>query len=126
MNDSSQAEHNKEIIARGFTEFASGNVEIMRTLLREDFIEHSPGAPSGRDAYIEYVTNSPIAKSRLEIKRIISDDHYVVVHHHMIPHGVEGGVAIVDIWRLVDDQIAEHWDVKQPVPEAAQIPHGMF
>jgi predicted SnoaL-like aldol condensation-catalyzing enzyme len=27
---------------------------------------------------------------------------------------------------LVDGQIVEHWDVVQPVPEADQIPNGMF
>ncbi|MET8002778.1 hypothetical protein [Nonomuraea glycinis] len=36
------------------------------------------------------------------------------------------GIAVIDVWRLVDGQTVEHWDVVQPVPEAAQVPHGMF
>jgi predicted SnoaL-like aldol condensation-catalyzing enzyme len=27
---------------------------------------------------------------------------------------------------LVDGLITEHWDVVQPVPEDAEVPHGMF
>ncbi|GAA2413597.1 hypothetical protein GCM10010191_24220 [Actinomadura vinacea] len=126
MNDSSQAERNKELIVRGFTEFAAGNIEILRTLLREDFIEHSPGNPSGRDAFIEFIAAAPVAGARLDLKRVIADDQYAVVHYNMISPEDERGVAVVDIWRLVDGRIAEHWDVVQPVPEAAEIPNGMF
>lgn len=126
MHDNSQADRNKELIVRGFTEFAAGNIEILRTLLREDFIEHSPGNPSGRDAFIEFIADAPVAGARLDLKRVIADDQYVAIHYNMISPEGERGVAVVDIWRLVDGQIAEHWDVVQPVPEATQIPNGMF
>ncbi|GLY66310.1 hypothetical protein Atai01_29290 [Amycolatopsis taiwanensis] len=126
MNDSSQAEHNKELIVHGFTEFAAGNVEILRTLLREDSIEHSPKNPSGRKAFIEFITNSPVADARLDLKRVITDDQYAVVRYHMTSPENERAVAVVDIWRLADDQIAEHWDVVQLVPEATQIPNELF
>jgi predicted SnoaL-like aldol condensation-catalyzing enzyme len=35
-------------------------------------------------------------------------------------------VAAVDIFRVQDGLIAEHWDVVQPVPEQPANPHGMF
>lgn len=120
------AEKNKELVSAGFAEFAAGDVEILRTLIREDFVEHSPGNPSGRDAFIEFIANSPVARARLDLKRVITDEQYAVVHYHMTPPGDERGVAVVDLWRLEDGLIVEHWDVVQPVPEAAQIPHGMF
>ncbi|MFL6119925.1 hypothetical protein [Actinophytocola sp.] len=34
--------------------------------------------------------------------------------------------AVVDIWRFEDGLIAEHWDVRQPVPEPSAVPNGMF
>ncbi|MFD0684947.1 nuclear transport factor 2 family protein [Actinomadura fibrosa] len=121
-----QAERHRKLIEDGYARFAAGDIEVLRTLVREDFIEHSPGNPSGRDAFIEFMTASPIAASKLEVKRVIADGTYVAVHWHMIPPGDERGVAVVDIWRMEGDQIAEHWDVLQPVPEADQIPLGMF
>lgn len=126
MNDNSLAERNRELVERGFAEFAAGNIEMLHTLLREDFIEHSPGNPSGRDAAIEFLAASPLATARLELKRVVADDEYVVVHYHMTPPGDERGHAIVDLWRLEDGQITEHWHVVQPVPEPEQIPNGMF
>ncbi|MFI7128520.1 nuclear transport factor 2 family protein [Nonomuraea sp. NPDC050153] len=126
MSENDIVERNKEIVLRGFSEFAAGNVEILRGLLREDFVEHSPGNPSGRDAFIEFIASSPVAGARLDLKRVVAEGEHVVLHYHMVPPGEERGIAVVDIWRMVDGQVAEHWDVVQPVPDPGEIPNGMF
>jgi predicted SnoaL-like aldol condensation-catalyzing enzyme len=38
----------------------------------------------------------------------------------------ERGVAIVEIFRVRDGKIAEHWDVIQPVPEKPLNSDSMF
>jgi predicted SnoaL-like aldol condensation-catalyzing enzyme len=126
MTDVSVAERNKSVVLHGFEQFAAGNIEVLRTLLREDFVEHSPGNPSGRDAFVEFIATAPVADAKLELKRLVADEDYVVVHYRMVVPDDDQGVAVVDIWRLVDGQIVEHWDVVQPVPEPSQVPHGMF
>ncbi|WP_406230971.1 nuclear transport factor 2 family protein [Nocardia sp. NBC_01009] len=126
MTQNTLSADNKQLVLHGLAEFAKGNIEVLRDLLHENFIEHSPGNPSGRDAFIEFIADSPVAAGRLEIKRVITDADFAVVHYHMIPPGDERGLAVVDVWRLVDGRIVEHWDVVQPVPDAAEIPHGMF
>ncbi|MEV5832437.1 nuclear transport factor 2 family protein [Nocardia sp. NPDC052112] len=120
------ATRNKDLLLHGLAEFGKGNIEVLRNLLHENFIEHSPGNPSGRDAFIEFTASAPVATARLDIKRVITDAEYAVVHYHMITSEDARGVAVVDIWRLVDGVITEHWDVVQPVPDADQLPHGMF
>ena len=126
MTSTTVAHRNKELALRGFAEFAAGNVEVLRTLLRHDFVEHSPGNPSGRDAFIEFIATAPVTEAKLDLKRVIADDEYVVMHYHMITPEDERGVAVVDIWRFVDGQIIEHWDVVQPVPDSSETLHGMF
>ncbi|MEV0292275.1 nuclear transport factor 2 family protein [Nocardia sp. NPDC050710] len=125
-NDSDPSTRNKELVLHGLAEFARGNTEVLRDLLREDFIEHSPGNPSGRDEFLRFIANSPVARARLDIKRVITDAEYAVVHYHMVEPDDDRGTAVIDIWRLVDGQITEHWDVVQPVPTSDQLPHGMF
>jgi predicted SnoaL-like aldol condensation-catalyzing enzyme len=116
----------KERIMSGFAEFAAGNIEVLQTLLREDFIEHSPGNPSGRRAFIDFIKNSALTSSRFELKRVVAEGDLVVMHYHLIPREGGRGLAVVDFWRLEDGLIAEHWDVVQPVPEPEEVPHGMF
>lgn len=122
-----KAEQNRTIVIEGFREFTKGNVDVLSRLLREDFMEHSPGNPSGRDAFIEFIRTSPLVTARLDLKRVIADDTYVVLHYHLTRPGDRGpGEAVVDIWRLEDGLIVEHWDTVQPVAAAADIPNGMF
>ncbi|NRQ30606.1 SnoaL-like domain-containing protein [Nonomuraea sp. NN258] len=126
MSENSKAARNKQLVLHGFNQFAAGNIDVLRTLLHEDFIEHSPGNPSGREAFIAFIAEAPVARARLALKRVIADDEYVVMHYHMVTDDDPRGVAVVDICRMIDGQIVEHWDVLQPVPEAAQVPRGMF
>ncbi|HEY3682601.1 MAG TPA: nuclear transport factor 2 family protein [Streptosporangiaceae bacterium] len=124
--DESTAEKNRELVTDGFAAFASGDVEVLRTRLSPDFIEHSPDNPSGRDAFIAYIAGTPVANARLALKRVIADDTYVTVHYQMTEPGDERGAAVVDIWRVDEGLITEHWDVVQPVPEESRVPNGMF
>lgn len=118
---------NKELFLDGFERFAAGDIDVLNSLLREDFVEHSPGNPSGRDAFVAFMKASPVATADLRLKRVIADGEYVVAHYQMLADGAgPRGVAVVDIWRFEDGQIAEHWDVMQPVPEEEQVPNGMF
>jgi predicted SnoaL-like aldol condensation-catalyzing enzyme len=121
--DESIAEKNRKLVADGFAAFAAGRTEVLRTLLSEDFVEHSP---SGRDAFIAHITKTPVANARLDLKRVIADDTYVTIHYHMTPPGNARGIAVVDIWRVTNGLITEHWDVVQPVPEESHVPNGMF
>ncbi|GAB2615266.1 nuclear transport factor 2 family protein [Streptomyces capparidis] len=125
-NKPTRAELNRKLFLRAFARFAEGNVEALREVLAEDFLDHSPGNPSGRDAFVEFVAASPTAGARLELARVVADDQYVVAHYRMTPAAGEDAVAVVDIWRLEDGLITEHWDVVQPVPEPALTPNGMF
>jgi predicted SnoaL-like aldol condensation-catalyzing enzyme len=126
MTSTTVAHQNRELALRGFAEYAAGNVEALRALLREDFVEHSPGKPSGRDAFIDFLAAAAANGAAIDLKRVIADGEYVVMHHHLTTPGDRRGVAVVDIWRFAGGRIAEHWDVVQPVADPPEIPHGMF
>jgi predicted SnoaL-like aldol condensation-catalyzing enzyme len=103
---------NKQLFLDAFARFAAGDIDVLRTALRADFVEHSPGNPSGRDAWVDFIAASPVARARLDVAHVIAEDDLVVLHYRMVaPDGTESAVA--DIWRYEDGLIVEHWDVVQ-------------
>ena len=62
----------------------------------------------------------------VEIKRVIAEDDVVVAHNLVKLKPEDRGMAGVDIFRLLDGKIVEHWDVRQPVPEKSANDNTMF
>jgi len=63
---------------------------------------------------------------RVEFKRFIAESDLVAVHSHMIPAKGARGTAVIDIFRLENGKIVEHWEVLQEVPEKAANQNTMF
>jgi predicted SnoaL-like aldol condensation-catalyzing enzyme len=100
----------------------------MDEFFASDYIQHNPevvSGPEGLKVLLDYAkVASPHAEHR--IKRIFVDGDYVIAHVHVIIHPGELGRAVVDIFRIQDGKIAEHWDVAQPVSENPANDNGMF
>jgi predicted SnoaL-like aldol condensation-catalyzing enzyme len=92
------------------------------------YTQHNPGAPDGAAVAIQFLSarfeKTPQATS--EIKRVIAEDDLVAVHVLSTDGPGDRGRAIVDIFRVANGKIVEHWDVIQPVPETAANPNTMF
>jgi predicted SnoaL-like aldol condensation-catalyzing enzyme len=92
------------------------------------YIQHNPGAADGIDglkAFIQFL-HDKFPNSHSEIVRAFADGDYVILHVHAIREPGTRGLAIVDIFRLEDGKIVEHWDVRQDVPEKAANSNTMF
>ena len=93
-----------------------------------DYLQHSslaqPGVQALKD-FLDFVKGqSPDATHNL--KRAFVDGDHVVVHHHVIRHPGDPGLAVVDIFRVAGGRIVEHWDVLQDVPTSPVNPLPMF
>jgi predicted SnoaL-like aldol condensation-catalyzing enzyme len=104
-------------------------IEATLKYIAPDVIEHDVNTPGGgREPILEFMrkrdwTNS---KMKAEVKRVIAEGDLVVVHHHVTDGPDDLGMAFVDIFRVKDGLIVEHWDVAQKVPKPTVNPHGMF
>lgn len=90
--------------------------------------QHNPQAPDGTEAFIAFVSGFTGAYPdlHLDLKRLIAEGDLVVVHSHATRHANDRGLAIMDIFRLEEGKIVEHWDVIQEVPETAANANTMF
>jgi len=93
-----------------------------------DYIQHSPLAATGAaglKAFLEWAReHSPAA--RHHVKRLFVDGDYVIAHVHVVIHPGDRGNAVVDIFRIENGKIAEHWDVAQAIPERSANTNGML
>jgi predicted SnoaL-like aldol condensation-catalyzing enzyme len=121
---------NREIVERFIDLFyRQGRVrEAFETYVAEGYIQHNPLAPDGRAAAIAalepYFASQPDAVR--EVHRIIVDGDLAAIHVRARANPQDRGFAIVDILRLENGRIVEHWDVIQAVPEQSANPHPMF
>ncbi len=101
--------------------------ESARKYMGNRYKQHNPNVadgPEGLRAHIENkITHFPDARS--EIKRIIAEGDYVVLHVHSRPTPKRQR-AIIEIFRLENGKIDEHWDVVQEIPETSLNQNGMF
>ena len=50
------------------------------------------------------------------------------VHYHFKHSPEQRGLAVVDLFRIEDGYLVEHWDIIQPIPDpaTAKNSNGMF
>ena len=88
-------------------------------------IRSPPTDRRGSRAFLAFLKDK-FPNNRSEIKRIFADGDYVIVHVHAVREPGTRGNAIIDIFRLENGKVVEHWDVVQPIPEKAANNNGMF
>lgn len=97
-------------------------------LFAPDYIQHSPLAATGAaglKAFLEWArAQSPEAKHY--VKRIFVDGDHVIAHVHVVIHPGDRGNAVVDIFRIENGKVAEHWDVAQEIPAQSANENGML
>jgi predicted SnoaL-like aldol condensation-catalyzing enzyme len=90
--------------------------------------QHNPMAADGAQPFIGFVRwiTGENPGLRMDFKRFIAEGDMVVVHCHLVPSPGARGTAVMDIFRLENGRIVEHWDVLQEIPETSQNPNTMF
>jgi predicted SnoaL-like aldol condensation-catalyzing enzyme len=102
--------------------------DAFKTYVGASYRQHNPLVPDGIEPSVAFLSKRFEVNPRAtnEIKRVIADGDLVAVHVHSRSNDTDRGRAIVDIFRVENGKIVEHWDVIQPVPENAQNGNTMF
>jgi predicted SnoaL-like aldol condensation-catalyzing enzyme len=87
-------------------------------------VDDNPLAPDGPEAFVAFVKAFPELSA--DIRTVIAEGDLVVTHGVVKFSAEDRGTVAVDIFRLDDGEVVEHWDVVQPWPEECANRHPMF
>ena len=93
-----------------------------------DYIQHSPMAAPGRDslkAFLRMVRAASPNSSQKLLRAFVDGDH-VMLHYHVKKDPEDRGFVVMDIFRLSNGMVVEHWDCVQDVPAHSPNPISMF
>jgi monoterpene epsilon-lactone hydrolase len=89
-----------------------------------DYIQHSAHIARGRNGLFDLVKSLP-AELRYEHQLAVGDRDHVMLHGRFSDHGQPANWVVVDIVRIADGKLAEHWDVIQDEADEAQSLSGL-
>ena len=118
-------ERNKRAVLTLYeTVFRGHDFSRLDEIMRDDYIQHNEDCPQGKAGFVQFFEEifAGIPDFAYTMKRIVAEDDLVVLwstttgtHAHewlgCPPTGNKLNYDAVDIFRMEDGLIAEHWDV---------------
>lgn len=116
-------EDNKQIAVRALKgAFIDRDPSVVERYFASDYIQHNPLIPNG-SAAIPGLIASLSKEFSYEPGMVVADGDYVMAHGRYVGWGPKPMVA-VDIFRLANGKLVEHWDVMQEEVPASTTANG--
>lgn len=103
----------------------AGDIETLKALFGDDYIQHNPDVPNGKDAIFGFFEGSDGTLSEVIVHQTIAEGDLTMA----LVEYAEWGNAVIEILRHDESgKIVEHWDIAQKIPAAEDFAHdnGMF
>ena len=104
---------NKEVIIKFYEEvFNNHDLTNLDEFMRDDYMQHNPTAPDGKKGFIEFANGFFTLDPHMDIVKIFENENNEVAVFFKCTCRANGSInKVVDIYRLQDGKLAEHWDV---------------
>ena len=120
----SQQEANKALVIEAFdTLFNQRDYATAERFWSAQYIQHSAHIGPGREGLFELIKSTP-ATLKWEHGIILAEDNYVIVHSRYSGIGLPAAWIVLDIVRINDGILVEHWDVIQDEATKEQSKSG--
>ena len=106
-------ETNKALVLEAFdTLFNKRDITGAERFWSPNYIQHSAHIAPGRDGLFNLVRSAP-PEMRYENQTILAEGNLLMLHGRFSNIGQPANWIVVDIVRIQDGRLAEHWDVIQ-------------
>lgn len=122
-------ETNRKLVLDFYDQFFNQHdVKQASSVVAENYIQHNPDVPDGKAPFVSYFTDffKKNPQSHARIVHSAVDGDLVWLHVHSTNGKNDRGQSVVDIFRVKDGKIIEHWDVIQDVPSQSANSNTMF
>jgi predicted SnoaL-like aldol condensation-catalyzing enzyme len=110
---------NKKLVFDFWREvFQTRNMELAPQYMAEDYIQHNPNVPTGRQPFMDFFGKMERQPLKPEIDNLVTmiaeGDKVILAFRRELPDPNNSGQTYTTTWfdmlRIEDGKIAEHWD----------------
>ena len=124
----SQVETNKQIAITAYQRiFGDLDVTGVDEYMSKDFLQHNPttaDGPEGVKALVQMFISQGVPKQKIVFKHVVADGDIVFLHSRYEMAGKEW--RFIDIYRIENGKLAEHWDAMMQMPDNRGNNNPMF
>lgn len=102
---------NKELVLKFYDEvFNHWDLSHLDDFMLDSYMQHNPTVKDGKAGFREFAEMFLAKKPQMEIIKVVCEDDMVVVFFKCTL--LENGIVnkVVDMYRIEDGKLAEHWD----------------
>ena len=127
-NSNTIQEKNKQIVTKAYQRiFGELDTSAVDEYMSKNFIQHNPtiaDGTAGVKALVKMLASRGILKQKITFKHVVAEGDIVILHSRYEMAGKE--MRFIDIYRVENGKIAEHWDAMMQEPDKRANNNPMF
>jgi predicted SnoaL-like aldol condensation-catalyzing enzyme len=102
--------------------------EARKKYMSDGYIQHNPMVPDGADTFVAAIGGmyEQFPDFTSKVHRVIAEGELVVIHHEVHFTPGDQGNSVIDIFRVEDGKVIEHWDIIQEIAANPANDNTMF
>lgn len=123
-----QEQQNLRLVENFYNRFFNRHDLNATQVIAPNYKQHNPYVADGKQPFVDYFKEEfkKNPQSQAQIVRYATQGNLVYLHVHSTNSPQDRGQAVMDIFRVQQGKIVEHWDIVQDVPQEPANSNTMF